>query len=211
MSRFKMSNKSVEDPSLVLLGGKKKGLLFVVSAPAGTGKTTLVRMLVREFPCIVESVSYTTRSPRANEESGIDYYYISHQEFEKRIRSGDFLEYAEVFGQCYGTSKETVEKELGAGKHVILVIDTQGALQLMEHTQAIFTFISPPSIQELRSRLMKRKSESKESLESRLSWSQKEIAFASFYDYHIVNDSLQTSYEILRSILIAEEHKVRSL
>ncbi|MFI5334360.1 MAG: guanylate kinase, partial [Chlamydiales bacterium] len=126
----------------------KKGLVFVLSAPAGTGKTTLVRMLREEFHNIVESVSCTTRPPRHGEVSGRDYHFISEKEFEKRIESGDFLEYAQVFGCFYGTSKSFVMEEVEKGKHVFLVIDTQGAESLRQKKfQATFIFLSPPSLE----------------------------------------------------------------
>lgn len=192
-----------------LLGGLKKGLVFVVSAPAGTGKTTLVRMLRDEFSCIVESISYTTRKPRPNEIPGRDYHFITVEEFEKRIEEGEFLEYAKVFDNYYGTSRKFVRSQQEGGKHVILVIDTQGALQLMGEFEAIFIFISPPSIGELRSRLYGRKTDADEVIEHRLSWAEKEMSLASRYDYHVVNENLQTAYAVLRSILIAEEHRNR--
>src|SRR5689334_14980451 len=115
-----------------------KGLIFVISAPAGTGKTTLVRMLIQEFSRVVESVSFTTRPPRPNEVARHDYHFISLEEFENKIEEGEFLEYAKVFGNFYGTSRKAVESEQAKGKHVILVIDTQGALQLMEKLEAVF-------------------------------------------------------------------------
>src|SRR3990167_8863008 len=145
-----------------VLGALKKGLIFVISAPAGTGKTTLVRMLQKEFDCITESVSYTTRHPRPAEISGQDYHFISVAEFEKKIDEGDFLEYAQVFGNYYGTSRSFVEQKQQEGKHVILVIDTQGALQLIGFLEAAFIFISPPNLEELKSRLQSRRSESRE-------------------------------------------------
>ena len=183
----------------------KKGLVFVLSAPAGTGKTTLVRMLRDEFPQIVESVSCTTRPPRHGEVSGVDYHFLSEKEFEKRIASGDFLEHAKVFGCHYGTSKSFVMEELKKGKHVFLVIDTQGAKQLKkEKFPAIFVFVSPPSLEELRARLIKRKTESPESLEKRLSWAEKEMQEITNYDYHVVNENLNVAYDTLRSIIVAE-------
>lgn len=194
-----------------LLGELKKGLIFVVSAPAGTGKTTLVRMLCEEFDCVHESVSFTTRPARANEVPGRDYNFISAAEFEQRIAQNDFLEYATVFGHYYGTSRSYVDQQQKLGKHVILVVDTQGALQLMERIEAQFIFLIPPSMSELRRRLESRKSESPEAIEQRLSWAEKEIAIASRYDYQIVNDHLKTAYEVLRSILIAVEHCTKSL
>lgn len=187
----------------------KKGLIFVISAPAGTGKTTLVRMLREEFHHVVESVSFTTRSPRPNEVPGRDYNFITAKEFEEKIKEGDFLEYAKVFENYYGTSRSFVEGQLEKGKHVTLVIDTQGAMQLVNDLDAVFIFISPPSLEELRARLHRRKSETDEAIETRLSWAEKEMALAPNYDYHIVNDHLKTAYEALRSILIAEEHRNR--
>lgn len=187
----------------------KKGLLFVVSAPAGTGKTTLVRMLVEEFSHVVESVSFTTRSPRANEVAGRDYHFITPENFEQRMAEEEFLEQAKVFDHYYGTSKKFVESQQKKGKHVVLVIDTQGALQLKGKIDAIFIFITPPSLEELRARLHRRKSETESAIEQRLSWAEKEIALGKHYDYKIVNDHLKTAYDALRSILIAEEHKNR--
>lgn len=187
----------------------RKGLIFVISAPAGTGKTTLVRMLREEFHNVVESISFTTRPPRPNEVPGRDYNYITLSEFKQKIKEKEFLEYAEVFHNFYGTSKKFVEGQLEKGKHVILVIDTQGALQLVEELEAVFVFISPPSLEELRARLYRRRSETEEVIETRLSWAEKEMALAANYDYHIVNDHLKTAYDALRSILIAEEHRNR--
>ncbi len=186
-----------------------KGLVFVISAPAGTGKTTLVRMLIEEFNRVVESISFTTRPPRPNEVPGRDYYFISPEEFEGKIAQGEFLEYAKVFGNYYGTSRKFVESQQEKGKHVILVIDTQGALQLKGKINAVFIFISPPSLEELRFRLHRRKLDTEEAMEHRLSWAEKEMALSSRYDYHIVNDHLKTAYDALRSILIAEEHRNR--
>lgn len=186
-----------------------KGLVFVISAPAGTGKTTLVKMLKDEFHNVVESVSFTTRPPRANEMVGRDYHFITEPEFEKKIQEGEFLEYAKVFHYHYGTSKKVVESQREKGRHVVLVIDTQGAMQLMSKLDAIYIFISPPSLEELRARLYKRKSEEEDVIETRLSWAEREISFANRYNYHIVNDQLKIAYDALRSILIAEEHKVR--
>jgi guanylate kinase len=192
-----------------LLGNMPQGLVFVLSAPAGTGKTTLVHMLTKEFDCVVESISCTTRPHRFNESQGKDYHFLSQEEFEAMIQKGDFLEYAQVFGYYYGTSRDFVLKQQKMGKHVILVIDTQGALTLRQQGfSALFIFVSPPSLQELRNRLIQRKTETMETIEERLAWAQQEMATVPHYDYHIVNDNLQNAYAILRSIVIAEEHRV---
>jgi len=194
-----------------LLGNLSEGLVFVLSAPAGTGKTTLVKMLQNEFPCIIGSISCTTRAPRSGEVPGKDYHFISQEEFAGKIKNGDFLEYATVFENYYGTSKEYVLKEQKKGKHVMLVIDTQGAMQIKKNgLPAVFIFISPPSLLVLKERLFKRKTESTAVIEQRLSWAKDEMALAPQYDYHIVNDNLENAYQILRSIIIAEEHRNRN-
>ena len=193
----------------MLLGGLKKGLVFVVSAPAGTGKTTLVRMLTEEFDCVIESVSYTTRKMRPNEIEGRDYHFVSEDKFEKMASEGEFLEYAHVFGNYYGTSKRTLEEQLQLGKHVALVIDTQGANSLKRVLDAVYIFICPPNFEELKKRLHGRKSETHEAIATRLSWAEKEMEASKDYDYLIVNENLKLAYEIFRSIFIAEEHRIR--
>ncbi|MBM3184033.1 MAG: guanylate kinase [Chlamydiae bacterium] len=192
-----------------LLGTLQKGLVFVVSAPAGTGKTTLVRMLTQEFNAVIENVSFTTRPIRKGEAEGCDYHFISEEEFKKRIKEGEFLEYATVFGHFYGTSRKSVEEKLCCGKHVALVIDTQGAMQIKKHLEATYIFIRPPNLEELKKRLHGRKSETQEAIDTRLSWAEKEIETAKFYDYLIINENLKMAYEVLRAIFIAEEHRNR--
>jgi guanylate kinase len=188
---------------------KPPGLIFIISAPAGTGKTTLVNMLTQEFPSVIRSVSCTTRAPRPGEHEGKDYFFLTKEAFEAKIRHGDFLEHAKVFGDYYGTSAEFVKKEQSRGKHVVLVIDTQGALQIKGKIPAIFIFISPPSLAEQKERLNKRKTENPQSMEERLAWAKHELEMMHHYDYHIVNDHLDTAYAVLKSIFIAEEHKIR--
>lgn len=193
-----------------LLGNTPHGLIFIISAPAGTGKTTLVNMLTKEFPSIVRSISCTTRSPRPGEHEGIDYFFLSKAAFKAKIDQGDFLEHAQVFGDDYGTSHEFVKSQQAHGKHVVLVIDTQGALQLKKKLKdAIFIFISPPSLAELKERMNKRKTETPQMIEERLAWARHELEMVHHYDYHIINDHLETAYIVLKSIFIAEEHKVR--
>lgn len=193
--------------SYELLGNLKKGLPFIVSAPAGTGKTTLVKRLVKEFPCVSASVSCTTRSPRPGEHEGRDYHFLTEKQFNDRIVAGDFLEYVQLYDCFYGTSRTAVFKQLEEGKHVILTIDTQGAQKLRELFPAVTIFIEPPSLEVLRKRLMSRHTESPERIKERLEWAEKEMLAAGQYDYIIVNDNLDTAYEVLRSIIIAEEHK----
>lgn len=192
-----------------LLGNIKPGLLFILSAPAGTGKTTLIEMLTAEFPCVVKNISYTTRQPRSNEKNGIDYHFISSSEFEKKIASDTFLEYVRLFDASYGSSRETVKKQLAEGKHVVLVIDTQGALQLKGKIDAVFIFLLPPSLEELEKRLIDRRTEAPEMIRKRLERAKKEILASVSYDYKIVNENLDSAYQVLKSILIAEEHRNR--
>ncbi|MBS0649932.1 MAG: guanylate kinase, partial [Verrucomicrobia bacterium] len=182
-----------------ILGNLSHGLVFIVSAPAGTGKTTLVRMLINEFDCVAESVSCTTRKIRPGEIPGRDYFFLTDEEFEEKKKSGDFLEFAEVFGHQYGTSREYVMKSQSTGKHVFLVIDTQGAMRLKkENYPAVYVFLSPPSLEELKQRLCKRQTECPDTIEKRLSWAEQEMEMARHYDYHIVNDNLENAYTILR-------------
>jgi len=189
--------------------GKVKGLLFVVSAPAGTGKSTLVNRLKIEFPNILQSVSYTTRAIRSEEIDGEDYIFISKEDFDKKINSGAFLEFASHFGNYYGTSKKTVDNILSKGKNVILVIDTQGAksLQALE-VPAVYIFITPPSIDELKRRLTKRATELGKEIQTRLDKVSEEIKSITVFDYCIENNDLEDAYQVLKAIVIAEEHRI---
>lgn len=196
---------------MVLQGNIKKGLIFVVSAPAGTGKTTLVHRLTQEFSHVVESISCTTRAPRYNETPGVHYHFIDKGAFEQKIAHHEFLEHAEIYGDYYGTCRCWLEEQQLLGKHVVLVIDTQGMMQLQEKIDAISIFILPPSLEVLKSRLIHRQTESNEIIEKRLAWATHEMKEAKSYDYQIVNDDLNKAYEALRSIVIAEEHKVRPI
>lgn len=187
-----------------------KGLLFVVSAPAGTGKTTLVQRLIQEFsPAVLASVSYTTRQPRAGEKEGRDYYFVTKSEFEEKMTASDFLEYVKLYDDYYGTSQQWVFDQQNQGKHVILVIDTQGALLLKKRMPGVFIFISPPSLEILKERLMKRGTETGHKITQRLQWAEKELSQLHHYDYQVVNDDLETAYQALRSIVIAETHRIR--
>ncbi len=204
-----MSNSEPNELPIKLLGNFPKGLIFVVSAPAGTGKTTLVRKLTKEFPDVVQSVSYTTRQPRSKETTGMHYRFVTPEEFDARASRGEFLESAKVFGHSYGTDKREVESLLKEGKHVVLVIDTQGALQVKNKCPAVTIFVSPPSFKELRRRLEGRGAETAELIQIRLANAAKEMACIQEYDYHIINENLDATYQVFKSVFIAEEHRVR--
>ena len=191
-----------------LFANRSKGLLFIVSAPAGAGKSTLVDMLTSEFSSVRRSISCTTRAPRTGERNGVDYHFLTEEEFLKRIEQGQFIEHVTLFGYRYGTLKEHVETLQNEKNHVVLVIDTQGALELMGKLAATFIFILPPSLKELERRLFERGTETPETLEKRLSEADREIACASRYNYIIVNDDKNVAYQVLRSIVIAEIHRV---
>ena len=192
-----------------VLGNLSKGKLFILSAPAGTGKTTLARMASSEFPCVIESISYTTRQPRNGELEGHDYFFVSESTFHDLEKKGEFLEHATVFGNYYGTSRQFVQDHLNNGKHVLLVIDVHGAMNLKKmNLGAVFIFIKPPSLLALKQRLMARNADSHESIEMRLSLAQHELTFEKEYDYQIINDNLLSAFEVLKAILIAEEHKI---
>lgn len=187
----------------------QQGLLFLVSAPAGTGKTTLVRRLMAEFPALVASISYTTRPARLNEKEGVDYFFVSQEEFSHLIAKNVFLEWVQIHGASYGTSKRWVEEQLNAKKHVILTIDTQGVFLVRQQLPCISLFIEPPSEQELRRRLMCRETESQEEVERRIAWSHREMQVRQEYDYCFINDQLESAYQVLRSIFIAEQYATR--
>jgi guanylate kinase len=178
-----------------------KGKVFVISAPAGTGKTTLTHMMVDAHENVVQSLSYTTRLPREGEVSGIHYQFVTRPEFEQKIAQEEFLEHAEIYGNYYGTSKKWVQKRLDEGRNVILVIDTQGALQLMGKYPATFIFIKPPNFVELRRRLLERRTESDEIIDRRVGWAEKEIQKAELYDYVIVNNDLNEAFKELEKII----------
>ncbi|WP_457568455.1 guanylate kinase [Desulfurobacterium sp.] len=187
-----------------------KGLLIVISAPSGTGKTTLVNMLMKSHPDMAFSVSCTTRKPRPGEINGKDYYFISLEEFEKKIEKNELLEWAEVYGNFYGTPKDRVIKALNEGKDILLDIDTQGALQVKKnYPDAVLIFILPPSLAELERRLKSRGTEDEETVEKRLLIARRELKFATRYDYIIINDKINEAYKKLESIVTAERWKTR--
>ena len=184
---------------------KMKGFLIVISAPSGTGKTTLYSMLMKSVCGIQYSISYTTRKPRKGEINGKDYFFVSKEEFRKMIERGEFLEWAEVHGHLYGTSRSQIEKAIREGKDVLLDIDTQGAINIKNQIKdAVLIFILPPSWEELERRLKLRGTENQEEIKKRLKTAREEVKKINFYDYVIVNDEIQKAFEQLKSIIIAE-------
>jgi len=180
------------------------GLLFVVSAPSGTGKTTVVEQLVRIVPTLEMSRSYTSRPPRANERDGVDYNFVSRQEFEDRIVRGDFLEHADVFGNYYGTGKAETEARLASGRDLVLVIDVQGARQVRERRHGVGVFMLPPSFQVLEHRLRSRSQDPETAIQRRLATARSEVSAVSEYDYVVINDELDRCVAELRGIVLAE-------
>ncbi len=184
---------------------KRQGLLFIISAPSGAGKTTLCKEVVDILTNLRHSVSYTTRLPRPGEVHGREYFFITPAEFEGMISAGEFAEWAEVHGNLYGTAIQTLEKFRADGIDVILDIDCQGARQLKErYREGVFIFILPPSFHELRRRLDLRNSESADVKERRMKNAAEEIKESAWYDYIIVNDVYSKAVEELKSVLIAE-------
>ncbi|MDO8956355.1 MAG: guanylate kinase [Deltaproteobacteria bacterium] len=182
-----------------------KGLLFVVSAPSGTGKTTLCRAMTRIFPGLHYSISHTTRQQRPGDENGQDYHFISPQEFQQMIDRSEFVEWAEIYGHRYGTSRAVVEKVLEEGRDVILDIDGQGAKEIHDKKlPGAFIFLLPPSLEELERRLSNRRTERKAAMEERLRKAKAEMAEAYWYDYLIVNDELEKAQEQLQAVILAE-------
>ena len=189
---------------------RSRGLLFVVSAPSGTGKTTVVERLVQIFPDLGLSRSYTSRAMRAGEKDGVDYNFITRERFEAMIAEDAFLEWADVFGNLYGTGKAETERELAAGRDLILVIDVQGARQVRSHgANAIGIFVLPPSFEALERRLRGRSKDSDDAIRKRLATARREIRAVAEYEYVIVNDELDTCVDRLRSIVLAERARPR--
>jgi guanylate kinase len=187
------------------------GLLLVLSAPSGCGKTTIIKRVMAALPGLVFSVSHTTRPARAGEVDGVQYHFVNEAVFA-RIRDeqpSGFLEWARVHGNLYGTGVETVQQLQQTGNDVILDIDVQGAAQVRERVPAVTIFIAPPSMQELERRLHGRGSEEGAVLKKRLDNAAAEIAAAGRYQYLIVNDRLDEAVETLRSIIIAERSRQR--
>ena len=189
----------------------RRGFLFIVSAPSGTGKTTLVERLVQLLPGLVISRSYTSRPARSDEVDGVDYNFVDDERFTSMVESEKFLEWANIFGHRYGTSAEDTECHRHEGRDVVLVIDVQGAQQVRRRgIDVVGMFVLPPSFAVLEERLRRRSGSSvtEEQLTRRLAMARKEIDACDSYDYVVVNDDVERSVEQLRSIVVAERARV---
>ena len=189
---------------------RKKGLLFVVSAPSGAGKTSLCRAITDSLEDLTHSISYATRKPRPVEIDGRDYYFVSQERFRDMIQAGDFAEWAEVHSNLYGTSRRVLDDMISKGLDVILDIDTQGAKQIKaKYDTAVFIFIMPPSLDILEERLRNRKSDHEDEIRKRMQRSREEIRDYAMYDYIIVNRDFDRALTELRSIVISERCRTR--
>jgi guanylate kinase len=188
---------------------KNRGRLFIVSAPSGAGKTTLCRTLVASLPYLKFSVSYTTRQPRQGEAQNVDYTFIGRNEFQSMIDKGEFIEWAEVHGERYGTSRKQLDEMISAGDDVILDIDTQGAKQIKErYSEGTYVFVLPPSMEVLQQRLRNRMTDSAQDIEKRLKQSIAEIKTYPEYDYVIINDMLEKALREFEAIIVS--HRVKT-
>jgi guanylate kinase len=193
-------------PGLAL---QRRGLLFIVSAPSGTGKTTLVERLVQVVPRLRMSRSYTSRAARPGESDGVDYNFVSRERFEAMIGNGEFLEYADVFGNYYGTCAVDTEATLTAGHDLVLVIDVQGARQVRNRgLDTVGVFVLPPSAQVLEQRLRGRSKDTDEQIRRRLNVAGGEVAECATYEYIVINDDVDAAVDRLRSIVLAERSRI---
>ncbi len=180
-----------------------KGTLFIISAPSGTGKTTILKEIIGHIPRISFSVSHTTRQPRRGERDGVDYFFVDKESFTEMQERDDFLEWAEVHGNFYGTGKQSVTDQLNQGRDIVLDIDVQGAEQLRRSSiEAVFIFITPPSWQELEKRLTERGTDDKTTIALRLKNARKEMKDAGLYEYVIINDTVSEAADVLRAIIL---------
>ena len=186
----------------------REGIILIISAPSGAGKTTLCHALLKRFPTMQESVSYTTRAPRAGEVHGVDYFFVSRAEFQRMVDSDAFAEWAEVHGNLYGTALATIDEARKNGVDLVLDIDCQGARRLKEQIErCVYIFILPPSMEELRRRLDNRSSDAREAIDLRIERAAGEIREARWYDYIIINDNFEAAFEELSAIVVAHSRR----
>jgi guanylate kinase len=202
-----MSSELPADP-----GTESPGLLFIVSAPSGAGKTTLVERVVDETPRLRMSRSYTSRPARQGETDGVDYNFVTRPRFEAMVAGGEFLEWADVFGNLYGTSEADTRRMLAAGEDVVLVIDVQGARKVRRRgIEAITVFMMPPSYAALEQRLRGRSKDSEEAIQRRLEVAREEVASFEEYDFIVINDELSSAVDRLRAIVLAERARLKRM
>ena len=187
---------------------QSNGIIFILSAPSGTGKTTICKLLTQKLPDLKFSISHTTREPRNGEVEGTDYHFTSKKEFEEKIERGEFLEWAKVFKNYYGTAFESVDRHHLNGDDVLIELDVQGAQSLRDiHYKAVFIFIMPPSLEVLETRLKNRETESASIIQERLKISEKEIQLSPLYDYILTNVDAEETTDHLLSIITAEHFR----
>lgn len=195
-----------------ICGPTRHGQLFVVSAPSGTGKTTVVEQLVRIFPDLRMSRSYTSRPARSGEADGVDYNFITRARFEEMVADEDFLEWADVFGNLYGTCKRDTERALATGCDLVLVIDVQGARQVRRRCpDTVGVFVMPPDFATLERRLRGRSKDPEDAIQRRLQTARDEVAAVAEYEYVVVNDELDACVDRLRAIVLAERSRLKSM
>jgi guanylate kinase len=183
-----------------------EGLLVIISAPSGVGKTSLCKEVLKFFPDLRHSVSYTTRAPRPGEKDGLDYQFVSEEKFREMVDGGMFAEWAEIHGNRYGTAANALKEYLRSGNEVILDLDGQGARQIREEfPNSIYVYILPPSWKELEKRLRSRRTDSNEDIKRRLENAKEELQYAEHYDYIVINDAFNVAVSTLRSIIVAEK------
>lgn len=187
------------------------GQLFVLSAPSGAGKSTVLQSVLKSIKALAFSISHTTRLPRKGEENGVEYHFVDRKVFKKMIADGDFLEYAEVHGNYYGTSWKEIENQISSGVDVILDIDVQGAriVRGRKNFDTIFLFLAPPNLSELEKRLQGRGLDSQETIALRLSNAKSEMNAVDEYDYLIVNDKIEDAVRMMEAVILAERAKNR--
>ena len=194
------------------MSNEARGLLFIVSAPSGAGKTTLVERLVEQLPHLRMSRSYTSRAARQGETDGVDYNFVERQRFEAMAAAGEFLEWAEVFGNLYGTGAADTDRMLAAGDDVVLVIDVQGARKVRARgLQTRAVFVMPPSFNVLEQRLRGRSKDSESAIQRRLQVARDEVAAFTEYDFVVVNDGLAAAVDRLRGIVVAERSRLQRM
>jgi guanylate kinase len=185
--------------------GQNNSILFIVSAPSGTGKTSLCNEVMRRVPRLTFSISHTTRPARPGEKNGTDYYFVSAEEFRQSIAQQKMAEWTEIYGNCYGTAVDTIRQLFAGGSDILFDIDERGARQLTEkYPDAVTILILPPSLEELKKRLRERGTEDAESLARRLKQAQDEIQAMAWYRYTVINDRLDAAAAELSSIILAE-------